>query len=74
MGNLSRHYPDSMANLYHSNNFYNDVGRDKKVVSRDKFQEFRQTMQQEMREMMECMHMGPIRNHMDNLVHNDNGI
>jgi hypothetical protein len=27
-----------------------------------------------MREIMERMHMGPIRNRMNNLVHNDDGI
>jgi len=63
-----------MINLYYNNNFYNNVIRDEKVFSRVEFQEFRQTMQQEMQEMMESMHMGLIRNRMDNLVHNDDGI
>jgi len=34
LGYLSRRYLDSMANLYYNNNFYNDVVRDRKVVSR----------------------------------------
>jgi hypothetical protein len=77
MGYPSRRYPDSMANLYYSNNFYNDVVRDREVVSRAEFQEFRQVIRQEMRQMreiMERMYMGPIRNRKENLVHNDDGI
>jgi hypothetical protein len=66
-----------MANQHNGDDPLNDTARDREVVSRAEFQVFRQTMQHEMRqirEMMEHMYMGPIRNHMDNLVHNDDGI
>jgi len=49
-----------------NNNFYNDVVRDREAPWRAEFQEFWQIMQ--------TMQQGPIRNHMDNLVHNDDGI
>jgi hypothetical protein len=84
----SWHYSDSMANLYYSNNFYidafsnsenpfNDTARDREAFWRAKFQEFQQTLQQEMRqmqEMMERMYMGPVRNHRCNDSHVDDGI
>jgi hypothetical protein len=66
-----------MANLYNSNIFYNDVDRDREAPWRAELQEFRQMLRQEMhqmREMMERMYMGPIRNRRENLVHNDDGI
>jgi hypothetical protein len=77
LGYPSQHYPDSMANLYYSNIFYNDVDRDREDPWRAELQEFRQMLRQEMcqiREMMERMYMGPIRNRRKNLVHNDDGI
>jgi hypothetical protein len=66
-----------MANLYYSNIFYNDVDRDREAPWRAELQEFRQMLRQEMRqmrEMMERMYMGPIRNRRENLAHNDDGI
>jgi hypothetical protein len=81
MGYPSRHYPDSMANLYYSNNFYNDVVRDREALWRADFQKFQQTMRQEMQqemrqmwEMIERMHISPNRNHMYNDTHVDDGI
>jgi len=73
----SRCYPDSIANLYYNNNYYNDVVCDKEALGRSNFQEFQQTMRQEMRqmqEMMEHMHIGPNRNHRYNDTHVDYGI
>jgi hypothetical protein len=69
MGYPSRHYLDSMANLYHSNKFYNDAfsnnenpfndtARDREAFWRAEFQEFQpimQTMLQEMRQTREMM-------------------
>jgi len=66
-----------MANLYYNNIFYNDVNRDREAPWRAELQEFRQMLRQEMcqmREMMERMYMGLIRNRRENLVHNDDGI
>jgi hypothetical protein len=69
-----------MANLYYSNNFYNDVVLDRETPWRAEFQEYlqiQQTMLQEMwqtREMMERMYMGPVRNHRYNDTHVDYGI
>ncbi|XP_059459967.1 uncharacterized protein LOC132189308 [Corylus avellana] len=40
MGYPSRHYPDSMANLYYNNNFYNDTVRERDVVSRSDYQRY----------------------------------
>jgi hypothetical protein len=40
MGHPSQHYPDSMANLYYNNNFYNDVDRDREAPWRAELQEF----------------------------------
>jgi hypothetical protein len=81
MGYPSRHYPDSMANLYYSNNFYKDVVRDREALWRADFQKFQQTMRQEMQqemrqmwEMIERMHISPNRNHMYNDTHVDYGI
>jgi len=69
MGYSSRRYPGSMANLYHSNNFYNDAfsnnenpfndtARDREAFWRAEFQEFQlimQTMLQEMRQTRKMM-------------------
>jgi hypothetical protein len=81
MGYPSRHYPDSMANLYYNNNFYNDVVRDREAPWRADFQKFQQTMRQEMQqemrqmwEMIKRMHISPNRNHMYNDTHVDYGI
>jgi len=77
MGYPSRRYPDSMANLYYSNNSYNDVVCDMEALWRADFQEFRQTMRQEicqMWEMIERMHIGPNCNHKYNDTHVDYGI
>jgi hypothetical protein len=73
----SLRYPDSMANLYYSNNCYNDVVCDREALWRADFQEFRQTMQQDMRqmrEMMERMHIGLNCNHRYNDTYVDYGI
>jgi hypothetical protein len=40
MGYPSQHYPDSMANLYYNNNFYNDVIHERDVVSRSDYQRY----------------------------------
>jgi hypothetical protein len=81
MGYPSRHYLDSMANLYYNNNFYNDVVRDREALWRVDFQKFQQTMRQEMQqemrqmwEMIERMHISPNRNHWYNDTHVDDGI
>jgi hypothetical protein len=66
-----------MANQRNSDNPPNDPDRDREAHWKAKFQEFQQTMRQEMRqlrEMMERMHMGPNRNHRDNDAHDDDGI
>ena len=65
MGYLSRHYPDSMANLCYNNDFYNDAFPERDVLRSDyqgyikrseaplraEFKEFRQTVQQEICQM-----------------------
>jgi hypothetical protein len=81
MGYPSRHYPDSMANLYYNNNFYNDIVRDREALWRVDSQKFQQTMRQEMQqemrqmwEMIERMHISPNRSHMYNDTHVNYGI
>ena len=92
MGYPSQRYLDSMANLYHSNNFNDDVVRERDVVlrsnyqryikrlealSRAKFQEFWQAVQQEicqMRETSERMQMGSHWNYKDNDAKDDHAI
>jgi hypothetical protein len=58
MRHPSQHYPDSMANLYYNNNFYNNVVRERDVVLRfdyqryiKQFHELQQTMQAMQQEM-----------------------
>jgi hypothetical protein len=78
MGYPSRHYPDSMANLYYNNNFYNNTIRERDVVSRfnyqwyikqleppsrAEFQKFRQTVQQEICEMREMLERMQMSSH-----------
>ena len=66
-----------MANQRNGDNPPNDAARDREVLSRSEFQEFQQTMQQELcqlQEMMERMHIGPNRNHRDGNAHDDDGI
>jgi hypothetical protein len=36
----SQHYPDSMANLYYNNNFYNNFVRERDVVLRFDYQRY----------------------------------
>jgi hypothetical protein len=36
----SQRYPDSMANLYYNNNFYNDIFFEREVVSRADYQRY----------------------------------
>jgi hypothetical protein len=81
MGYPSQRYPDSMANLYY--NFYNGAACERDIVSRFDykryikqseapsrvdFQEFRQAMQQEIRQLwetLERMQMGALWHHRD---------
>ena len=66
-----------MTNQCNCDNSLNDAARDREVLLRVEFQEFQQSMQQELcqlREMMERMHIGPNRNNRDDAAHDDNGI
>ena len=69
-----------MTNQRNGDDPLNDTARDKEAPLRAKVQELQQTMQTvqqelcQMQEMMEHMHMGPIRNQGDNLAHDDDGI